>query len=164
MPLDGSVGVFLELLLPCTPAMLHTLPTWSKQPSLPIRTVKTKKKKKREKIFKSWLHGRKSLDELFRMATEAEYSSPLIITWNVANGNKHKSKPKRILHYCIFHQIQPCWTKEKLRTEAIRCKLNAGPRQQQLHSLHFKPLEEPVHAIAGGLINLSHWCLYNLIR
>lgn len=44
MPSDGSVGVFLELILPCTLTILHTLPTWSKQPSLPSQQWKQRKK------------------------------------------------------------------------------------------------------------------------
>lgn len=71
-------------------------------------------------------------------------------------------KPKEYFPL-YFQQMQQQWTQAKLRTEAILSMLYAGSRQQ-LDSLHCKPLKEAVHEISGGLINLSCWCLYNLIR
>lgn len=44
MPLHGSVGVLLELLLQCILTTLRTLPSSSKQPNLHTAAVKTKQK------------------------------------------------------------------------------------------------------------------------
>lgn len=99
---------------------------------------------------------------LQKTASEAEYSPPSTITWNGSNQNKPYHKIKRNFPL-YFQQMQQQWTQAKLRTEAMLSKVYAGSRQQQLDSLHRKSLKEAVHEIGGSLINLSCWCLYNLI-
>lgn len=49
MPLHGSVGVLLALVLQCILTTLHTLPSSSKQPNLHTAAVKTKEKTKQKK-------------------------------------------------------------------------------------------------------------------